>query len=87
MQNGPKLMEADVEHKVKAVVQVAGLHSLVKIDPNDDDKGAWFRSVSLSQHSLFLLHGMEIPADIPSQAGSTSPRHTGSWQTTVPAVD
>ncbi|WWC87894.1 uncharacterized protein L201_002792 [Kwoniella dendrophila CBS 6074] len=33
----------EVENKVKAVVQVAGLHSLVRPDPNNDSKRAWFR--------------------------------------------
>ncbi|OCF43376.1 histone deacetylase 6/10 [Kwoniella heveanensis CBS 569] len=33
----------EVETKVKAVVQVAGLHSLVRIDPNNEEKRAWFR--------------------------------------------
>ena len=33
---------------MKAVVQVAGLHSLVRIDPNNESRRAWFRKVSLS---------------------------------------
>nr|XP_018264720.1 histone deacetylase 6/10 [Kwoniella dejecticola CBS 10117]OBR86878.1 histone deacetylase 6/10 [Kwoniella dejecticola CBS 10117] len=33
----------EVEKKVKAVVQVAGLHSLVRPDPNNDTRRAWFR--------------------------------------------
>ncbi|WVN90743.1 uncharacterized protein L203_105985 [Cryptococcus depauperatus CBS 7841] len=35
--------EREVERKVKAVVQVAGLHSLVRPDPNDKDKLRWFK--------------------------------------------
>ncbi|WWC96955.1 hypothetical protein V866_003831 [Kwoniella sp. B9012] len=33
----------EVENKVKAVIQVAGLHSLVRPDPNDEVKRSWFR--------------------------------------------
>jgi len=33
----------DVERKVKAVVQVAGLHSLVRIDPDNESRRNWFR--------------------------------------------
>ncbi|WWD16504.1 hypothetical protein CI109_100930 [Kwoniella shandongensis] len=33
----------DVERKVKAVVQVAGLHSLVRIDPNNIQRKDWFK--------------------------------------------
>lgn len=32
----------DVEKRVKAVVQVAGLHSLVRVDPHDEPKRKWF---------------------------------------------
>lgn len=50
---------ADVEDKVKAVIQVAGMNSLVRIDPKDDTKGTWFRAVSISliitHHARFLL--------------------------------
>jgi histone deacetylase 6 len=38
----------EVEHKVKAVVQVAGLHSLVRIDPQNESRRAWFREVSIA---------------------------------------
>lgn len=49
-------MKVDVQDKVKAVVQVAGLNSLVRIDPKDDEKGEWFRAVCPvpSFYSLFL---------------------------------
>ncbi|KAL7419556.1 Histone deacetylase hda1 [Cryptotrichosporon argae] len=33
----------EVERKVKAVVQVAGLHSIVRISPTNDSRRAWFR--------------------------------------------
>ncbi|KAK6907347.1 hypothetical protein I203_101340 [Kwoniella mangroviensis CBS 8507] len=35
--------QREVEQKVKAVIQVAGLHSLVRPDPNDEVKRSWFR--------------------------------------------
>lgn len=34
----------DVESKVKAVVQVGGLHSLVRVDPNNETRRNWFRA-------------------------------------------
>lgn len=37
----------DVELKVKAVVQVAGLHSLVRPNPSNKEKLSWFKQVSL----------------------------------------
>lgn len=39
------LTQKEVERKVKAVVQVAGLHSLVRIDVNNDSRREWFRNV------------------------------------------
>lgn len=43
----------DVEFKVKAVVQVAGLHSLVRPNPSNKEKLSWFKQVSLfSQLSI-----------------------------------
>lgn len=36
----------EVEAKVKAVVQVAGLHSLVRPDPHNESRRDWFRQVS-----------------------------------------
>lgn len=36
----------DVDQKVKAVVQVAGMHSLVRIDNDNESRRAWFRAVS-----------------------------------------
>ncbi|WOO83917.1 Histone deacetylase clr3 [Vanrija pseudolonga] len=36
----------DVEHKVRAVVQVGGLHSFVRPDPANESKRAWFRQAS-----------------------------------------
>jgi hypothetical protein len=39
-------MRADVQGKVKAIVQVAGMHSIVRIDPNNETRRAWFRKVS-----------------------------------------
>lgn len=39
-------MVPDVQQKVKAVVQVAGMHSLVRIDPKDIVKQDWFRKVN-----------------------------------------
>ncbi|WVF65792.1 hypothetical protein IAT40_000526 [Kwoniella sp. CBS 6097] len=33
----------EVEKKVKAVVQVAGLHSIVRVDPTNEGKRDWFR--------------------------------------------
>ncbi|WVR03811.1 hypothetical protein IAU60_000807 [Kwoniella sp. DSM 27419] len=33
----------EVERKVKAVIQVAGLHSLVRVDPQYEARRAWFR--------------------------------------------
>ncbi|KAL1406389.1 Histone deacetylase hda1 [Vanrija albida] len=36
----------DVEHKVRAVVQVGGLHSFVRVDPANEAKRAWFRQAS-----------------------------------------
>ena len=45
----------DVDRKVKAIVQVAGLHSLVRIDPQAAEKRDWFRKVSrLSKWRLVL---------------------------------
>lgn len=31
-----------MEHRVKAVVQVAGLHSLVRVDPHNETRRKWF---------------------------------------------
>jgi hypothetical protein len=39
-------MRADVQGKVKAIVQVAGMHSIVRIDPNNETRRAWFRKAS-----------------------------------------
>lgn len=39
-------MRADVQGKVKAIVQVAGMHSIVRIDPNNEARRAWFRKAS-----------------------------------------
>jgi histone deacetylase 6 len=36
---------ADVDRKVKAVIQVAGMHSLVRIDPEHESRRNWFRTV------------------------------------------
>ncbi len=36
----------DVEGKVNTIIQVGGLHTLVRPDPDQDDKRAWFRKVS-----------------------------------------
>ncbi|RSH94679.1 Histone deacetylase hda1 [Saitozyma podzolica] len=36
----------DVQGKVKAIVQVAGMHSIVRIDPNNETRRAWFRKVN-----------------------------------------
>ncbi|WWC68627.1 uncharacterized protein I206_102558 [Kwoniella pini CBS 10737] len=36
----------EVEKKVKAVIQVAGLHSLVRPDPNNDSRRIWFRKAN-----------------------------------------
>ncbi|KAK4688388.1 histone deacetylase 6, partial [Tremellales sp. Uapishka_1] len=33
----------EVERKVKAVVQVAGMHSMIRIDPNNESRRDWFR--------------------------------------------
>ena len=38
----------DVERKVKAVIQVAGLHSLVRIDPVNEGRREWFKRASHS---------------------------------------
>jgi len=37
----------EVERKVKAVIQVAGLHYLVRPDPQNEGRRAWFREVRL----------------------------------------
>lgn len=42
----------DVELKVKAVVQVAGLHSLVRPNPSNKEKLSWFKQVSF----FFIIH-------------------------------
>lgn len=49
-------LEADVTDRVRAVIQVGGMHSLVKPDPTDDEKTEWFRHVSLvsSRCCLFI---------------------------------
>lgn len=39
------LILIDVERKVKGVVQVAGLHSLVRIDPTNESRRTWFKKV------------------------------------------
>jgi histone deacetylase 6 len=36
----------DVEQRVKAVVQVGGLHSLVRVDPHNESKRNWFKMVN-----------------------------------------
>jgi len=33
----------DVERRVKAVIQVGGLHSLVRVDPQNEGKRNWFK--------------------------------------------
>lgn len=43
----------DVELKVKAVVQVAGLHSLVRPNPSNKEKLSWFKQVS---SFFFIIH-------------------------------
>lgn len=35
--------EPDIESRVKAIVQVAGLHSIVRPDPTNETRRAWFR--------------------------------------------
>ncbi|GHJ85542.1 hypothetical protein NliqN6_1944 [Naganishia liquefaciens] len=42
--------DRDVEDQVKFVIQVAGMNTLVKPDPRDEDKILWFR-----QHSMLYL--------------------------------
>ena len=37
----------DVVRKVKAVVQVAGMQSMVRIDPDNQYRRDWFKAVSL----------------------------------------
>ena len=39
-----ELMLADVSRKVKAVVQVAGMHSMVRIDPTNESRREWFKA-------------------------------------------
>jgi len=39
--------ETDVEDKVAAVIQVGGMNTLVRPDPTNDQRRAWFREVSL----------------------------------------
>lgn len=36
---------ADVEDQVKIVIQVAGMNTLVRPDPRDEDKILWYRQV------------------------------------------
>lgn len=49
----------DVELKVKAVVQVAGLHSLVRPNPSNKEKLSWFKQVS-----SFFFYNPFIPIAI-----------------------
>lgn len=44
-----------VEQKVKGVIQVAGMNTLVRPDPTQDDKREWFRPVSSSACLLWLV--------------------------------
>lgn len=40
------VLSIEVEEKVRAVIQVAGINNLVRPDPTDDDKIEWFREAS-----------------------------------------
>jgi histone deacetylase 6 len=42
-----KELISDVDRKGKAVVQVAGMHSLVRIDSDNQNRRDWFKKVSL----------------------------------------
>ena len=44
----------EVERKVKAVIQVAGLHYLVRPDPQNEGRRAWFREVCPPFLSLLI---------------------------------
>lgn len=50
----------DVELKVKAVVQVAGLHSLVRPNPSNKEKLSWFKQVRF----FFFFYNPFIPIAI-----------------------
>ena len=76
-QSGERADRIAVQDRVKAVVQVAGLHSMVRIDPYNESLGKWFRSVSLFSHVQVFYDAIELTLQVESGVSAKRPPLTG----------
>lgn len=74
-----ELTGAEIESKVATVIQVGGMNTLVRPDPTNDDRRAWFREVS-GPREEFRNESLISNYLYSSTLGCTSQRTTRSWR-------
>ena len=73
----------DIERKVKAVIQVAGLHSIVRIDPTNESRRDWFKAVRMTCQILnvhadgYQSNRIYVPASHPVLDDERTKRRLG----------